>query len=149
MDPLEWSPEDKLSVSDCNSLLYEAMVAHDEYPPWWYHLNYISGSENNFSSYLGLDEEHYHALMVKIGFVKVVESQHRRIFMKQKIEDFLIGYDIELKNLTVFKVSRVASKKLLWIKLGDSTGTRVDWISTASTQFKDLDEQGILQSSSW
>ena len=62
---------DPETTSDCvGSSFADILKMHDHSPACWYHVNHVENSDLNLSSYIGLEKDEYHDVLIALGVLK-------------------------------------------------------------------------------
>ena len=110
---------DPETTSDCvGSSFADILKMHDRSPACWYHVNHVENSDLNLSSYIGLEKDEYHDVLIALGVLK--RTKKNQLWHKtENWKSFLGRYMIEERNFTEQKVGSISSMpRLRWIRLG-------------------------------
>ena len=110
---------DPETTSDCvGSSFADILKMHDHSPACWYHVNHVENSDLNLSSYIGLEKDEYHDVLIALGVLK--RTKKNQLWHKtENWKSFLGRYMIEERNFTEQKVGSISSMpRLRWIRLG-------------------------------
>ena len=107
-------------IQKLTTLLQKSLQIHDNSRMWFYHINYVKDSPCNLSSYLGLEENEYIAVMHGLNLMKKTASGNH--ISGNKWDLLLNGCNMNTCRLHITQVSSedgIPKKRLKWIGLGE------------------------------